>query len=93
MTEKTRGPRVKANDSSLPTPAKSLYLNVTDDDNNLNYDLAMDIIEFFQLSKSQAQLKLIKDEVLAGVARWESVTSSTNICRSDQQSTTSVFNV
>ena len=51
----------------------------------------MDVIEFFQLEKSQAQA--IKDEVLASVARWEVVASSVHISRGEQQSIASAFNI
>lgn len=80
-----------AYDINPVTPANSLHLNITDDDNSLNYELAMDVIEFFQLSTSQAQR--IKEEVLVSVARWETVASSANISRSEQQDMASAFNV
>ncbi len=51
----------------------------------------MDVIEFFQLSASQAQR--IKEEVLVSVSRWETVASSANISRSGQQDMASAFNV
>jgi serine/threonine-protein kinase HipA len=80
-----------AYDINPVTPANGLHLNITDDDNSLNYDLATDVIEFFQLSTSQAQR--IKDEVLISVTRWETVASSANISRSEQQDMASAFNV
>ena len=80
-----------AYDINPVTPANGLHLNITDDDNSLNYELAMDVIEFFQLSTSQAQQ--IKDDVLMSVARWETVASSANISRSEQQNMASAFNI
>lgn len=80
-----------AYDINPVTPANGLHLNITDDDNSLNYELAMDVIEFFQLNTSHAQR--IKDEVLISVARWETVASSANISRSEQQNMASAFNV
>ena len=80
-----------AYDINPVTPANGLNLNITDDDNSLNYALAMDVLEFFQLSTSQAQR--IKEEVLRSVARWETVASSANISRSEQQNMASAFNV
>lgn len=80
-----------AYDINPVTPANGLHLNITDDDNSLNYQLAMDVIEFFQLSTSQAQR--IKDEVLFSVARWETVANSINISRNEQQNMASAFNV
>lgn len=36
------------------TPASGLHLNVTDTDNRLDYNLAMDVIDFFKLNKTTA---------------------------------------
>ena len=80
-----------AYDINPVTPANGLHLNITDDDNSLNYELAMDVIAFFQLTKSQAQR--IKNDVLISVARWETLASSANIGRSEQQDMASAFNV
>jgi serine/threonine-protein kinase HipA len=80
-----------AYDINPVTPANGLHLNITDDDNSLNYELAMDVIEFFQLSTSGAQR--IKDEVLISVARWETVANAANIGRGEQRDMASAFNV
>jgi serine/threonine-protein kinase HipA len=80
-----------AYDINPVTPASGLHLNITVDDNSLSYELAMDVIEFFQLSTSQAQR--IKDEVLLSVARWKTVANSINIGRSEQLNMASAFNV
>jgi serine/threonine-protein kinase HipA len=80
-----------AYDINPVTPANGLHLNITDDDNSLSYELAMDVIEFFQLSTSEAQR--IKDEVLVSVARWETVAKTINISRSEQLNMASAFNV
>ncbi len=72
------------------TPANGLHLNITDDDNSVSYDLAMEVIEFFQLSSFQAQL--IKDEALTNVAQWRTVAGSINISRNEQQDMASAFN-
>lgn len=80
-----------AYDINPVTPANGLHLNITDGDNSLNYDLAMEVIEFFQLSNFQAQL--IKDEVLASVAQWRSVAGSININRKELQHMASAFNI
>ena len=80
-----------AYDINPVTPANGLHLNITDGDNSLSYDLAMNVIEFFQLNNVQAQL--IKDEVLASVAQWRSVASSINISRKELQHMASAFNI
>lgn len=80
-----------AYDINPVTPANGLHLNITDGDNSLNYDLAMEVIEFFQLNNFQAQL--IKDEVLASVAQWRAVAGSINISRKELQHMASAFNI
>ncbi|MDF1629571.1 MAG: HipA domain-containing protein [Alcanivoracaceae bacterium] len=80
-----------AYDINPVTPANGLHLNITDDDNSLNYDLAMEVIDFFQLKENEAVK--IKDEVLASVRQWESVARSIGISRSEQQLMSPAFNV
>ncbi len=80
-----------AYDINPVTPADGLHLNITDTDNSLNYDLAMEVIGFFQLNVEQACR--IKDDVLASVSRWEAVASSIGISRSEQQQMTPAFTV
>ena len=80
-----------AYDINPVTPANGLHLNITDDDNSLNYDLAMEVIEFFQLEENEAVK--IKDEVLASVRQWESVAKSIGISRNEQQLMSPVFNL
>ncbi len=80
-----------AYDINPVTPANGLHLNITDDDNSLNYDLAMEVIDFFQLEQDKAVK--IKDEVLASVRQWESVAKSIGISRNEQQLMSPAFNV
>lgn len=56
-----------AYDVNPVTPANGLHLNITDSDNRLDYNLAMDVIEFFQLNKITANK--IKDDVLKSVSQ------------------------
>lgn len=80
-----------AYDVNPVTPSNGLHLNITDDDNSLNYDLAMEIIYFFQLKKSEAER--VKNEVLGSVSQWESVANSIGISRSEQTLMSSAFNI
>ncbi len=80
-----------AYDINPVTPAIGLHLNISDDDNSLDYDLAMEVIDFFQLNTSDAQT--IKDEVLASVSRWEEVATRVGISRSEQKLMAPAFNV
>lgn len=80
-----------AYDINPASPSNGLHLNITDDDNSLNYDLAMDVIDFFQLKKADA--KKIKNEVLTEVKNWKSIASSMGISRFEQRMLAPAFNV
>jgi serine/threonine-protein kinase HipA len=80
-----------AYDINPVTPANGLHLNITDSDSRLDYELAMEVIEFFQLDRAQA-LK-IKDEVLASVSNWTSKASAVGLSRSEQQMMEPAFNL
>ncbi len=80
-----------AYDINPVTPAGGLHLNINEDDNSLNYDLAMEVIDFFQLNKETAQQ--IKNKVLASVANWESVATMVGIGRAEQQLMAPAFNI
>lgn len=80
-----------AYDLNPVTPADGLHLNISDNDNSLDYDLAMEVIDFFRLKPSEAQV--IKDEVLASVSRWEDIATSVNISRHERQLMAPAFNV
>jgi serine/threonine-protein kinase HipA len=80
-----------AYDVNPVTPANGLHLNITDNDNRLDYNLAMDVIDFFQLDKKIAAQ--IKSEVLASVSNWEKVAADIGISRSEQQLMAPAFNV
>jgi len=80
-----------AYDVNPVTPANGLHLNITDDDNSLSYDLAMEVMDFFQLDKTTAET--IKDEVLASVGQWEKVATNIGISRNEQQLMAPAFNI
>ena len=80
-----------AYDINPVTPANGLQLNITDNDNRLDYDLAMQAIDFFQLDRRQADR--IKDEVIASVSHWQSVARSIGISRGEQQLMGPAFNL
>lgn len=56
-----------AYDLNPVTPANGLHLNITDTDNRLDFNLAMEVTDFFQLKKSAAET--IKQEVLSSVSQ------------------------
>jgi serine/threonine-protein kinase HipA len=80
-----------AYDINPVTPAHGLHLNISDSDNSLNYDLALEVIDFFQLDQTEAEQ--IKTEVLESVSKWRDVATKAGISRSEQQQMEQAFNV
>jgi len=80
-----------AYDINPVTPANGLHLNITTDDNSLDYDLAFEVIEFFQLDLAEAEV--IKSQVLNAVSRWQDVASEIGISRNEQQLMAAAFNI
>lgn len=80
-----------AYDINPVTPANGLHLNITTDDNSLDYDLALEVIEFFQLDLAEAEV--IKSQVLNAVSRWQDVANEIGISRSEQQLMAAAFNI
>ena len=74
----------------VPT-AESLHLNISDTDGTLSFDLAMDVIDFFQLKKSEAEK--IRHQVVASVSEWSTVAKSVGISRAEQQRMAPAFRV
>jgi serine/threonine-protein kinase HipA len=73
------------------TPANGLHLNISDNDNSLNYELAMEVIDFFRLSEESAVQ--IKREILASVCNWEAVAMKVGLGRAERQVMAPAFNV
>ncbi len=78
-----------AYDINPVTAAGGLHLNINENDNSLSFELAMDVIDFFQLNKVEAIH--IKDKVLSSVSQWEQVASRVGISRGEQQLMASAF--
>ena len=74
----------------VPT-AESLHLNISDTDGTLNFNLAMDVIDFFQLRKTEAEK--IRNHVVASVTDWPAVAKSVGISRAEQQRMAPAFRV
>ena len=74
----------------VPT-AESLHLNISDTDGTLNFNLAMDVIDFFQLRKNDAEK--IRNHVVASVTDWPAVAKSVGISRAEQQRMAPAFRV
>lgn len=73
-----------------PVPdARGLHLNITDSDNSLDYELAMEVAAFFQLDPASA--KEIKRDVLKAVAGWADIAKALAISRHEQELMAPVF--
>lgn len=80
-----------AYDINPVTPANGLHLNITTENNSLDYDLAFEVIEFFQLDLAEAEV--IKNQVLNAVSGWQNVANEVGISRSEQQLMATAFNI
>ncbi|MBS2101304.1 type II toxin-antitoxin system HipA family toxin, partial [Carboxylicivirga linearis] len=60
-----------------------LKLNISDDDNALDLDLALEVAEFFRLSESRAN-EIIK-EVKSSVCKWREIANKYGISRAEQE--------
>ncbi|WP_223248685.1 type II toxin-antitoxin system HipA family toxin [Thalassolituus oleivorans] len=69
--------------------AAGLHLNIDDKDNSLSYELAFEVIDFFQLSMEDAQEIFI--EVLASVGSWQAIAKDLGISRTEQEMMKSAF--
>jgi serine/threonine-protein kinase HipA len=59
-----------------------LNLNISESDNSLNFDLALDVAGYFRLDKSKAE-KIISD-IKSKVSKWQSVADIYKIPKSEQ---------
>lgn len=74
-----------------PEPnATGLHLNIDELDNRLDFDLAFEVIDYFQLSLTEA--KTIHKEVTEAVQQWRIVASALKIGRAEQQLMAPAFN-
>jgi len=71
-----------AYDINPTTPAGGLYLNITDHDNSLDYELAVEVAPFFRLTEREAR-RILRD-VQEAMSQWRRVAASLNISRGEQ---------
>jgi len=75
-----------------PSPlSQGLHLNITDSDNRLDFQLAFEVAEFFQLTPNQA--KQIYDEVMTVVNKWRKFATNLGISRQEQEMMKYAFNL
>ncbi|MBN2595889.1 MAG: HipA domain-containing protein [Marinifilaceae bacterium] len=66
-----------------------LSLNISEDDNSLDLDLAMEVHQYFRLSENDANQ--IIQEVRGAVKEWRNLTVKYNISRTEQELMASAF--
>lgn len=66
-----------------------LSLNISEDDNSLDLDLALEVHKYFRLSDNR--VKEIIYEVKKAVKSWRNVATKYNIPRNEQELTTKAF--
>ncbi|NQY34861.1 MAG: type II toxin-antitoxin system HipA family toxin [Alteromonadaceae bacterium] len=71
--------------------ATGLHLNITEYDNSLDFELAMEVIDYFQLTEDKALE--IKKEVINSVKQWPEIANSIGISRQEQQLMAPAFNI
>lgn len=71
--------------------ATGLHLNISEYDNTLDFELAMEVVNYFQLTENKA-LK-IKEEVVSSVKKWAEVASAIGINQQEQQFMAPAFNI
>ena len=66
-----------------------LAINIDSENNALDFDLALSVGDYFQLTDKQMQI--ILDEVLTNVSKWKSVAKSIGISRAEQEIMNAAF--
>ncbi len=69
--------------------AAGLHLNINEVDNALDFDVALSVIDFFQLNLQQA--RQIQAEVLSSVRQWRRVASQVGLSRGEQVAMAAAF--
>ena len=66
-----------------------LKLNISEDDNSLDLDLAMEVTEYFRIDKSKANQ--IKSEVINSVSNWRKIAGKFGISKNEQERMNKAF--
>ncbi len=78
-----------AYDINPVTPATGLHLNINEDDNRLDFDLAMQVIDYFRIKPLQADK--IKNEICQNVSQWTKTATAIGISRAEQERMAEAF--
>jgi len=68
-----------------------LSLNISENDNALSLDLAMDVHEYFRLDQATAQDIIL--EVKSAVGKWQSIADNWRISKTEQELKSSAFRI
>ena len=68
-----------------------LKLNITDTNNELNVELALDVAKYFKLNPEKANS--IKNEIITVLKNWKTVAKSTGISNSEIEMTKNAFRI
>ena len=68
-----------------------LKLNISEDENFLDFDLAMNVISYFRISANRA--REILDDVKNAVSCWKNTAAQYNISKTEQEMTAAAFRV
>jgi serine/threonine-protein kinase HipA len=68
-----------------------LKLNISETDNSLNYDLALEVIDHFRLNKTKAAGIII--EIKEKVSNWKRIAEKYNISKIEKESMSKAFNI
>jgi serine/threonine-protein kinase HipA len=79
-----------AYDLNPVTPANGLHLNITEFDNRLDFDLAMEVIVYFRIGTAKA--REIMGEVQKSVGHWRQKAEAVGINRAEQGRMKQAFN-
>lgn len=75
----------------MGTTANGLHLNITEFDNRLNFDLAMEVIVYFRISSVRAEE--ILGDVRQAVSQWRKKSDTLGINRAEQERMAQAFNI
>lgn len=68
-----------------------LKLNISETDNSLDFDLALEVIDYFRIEKTKA-VKVLK-QIQEKISNWKSIASRYNISKAEQNSMAKAFKV
>ncbi|EDN66191.1 conserved hypothetical protein [Beggiatoa sp. PS] len=78
-----------AYDLNPVTTADGLHLNITENDNSLDFELAMEVIDYFRIKPSLAQK--IQAEVKSSVSKWSKKAKAIGISKTERERMASAF--